>query len=49
MNRENKRKSFEKGYYKTHPCHDSFTCRSAAGWWSPPARGATTATTAPTV
>lgn len=27
MNRENKRKSFEKGYYKTHPCHDSFTCR----------------------
>ena len=27
MNRENKRKSFEKGYYKTHPCHGSFTCR----------------------
>ena len=27
MNRENKRKSFAKGYYKTHPCHDSFTCR----------------------
>ena len=27
MTRENKRKTFEKGYYKTHPCHDSFTCR----------------------
>lgn len=28
MNRENKRKQYEKGYYKTHPCSDSFTCRS---------------------
>lgn len=27
MNRENKRKQFEKGYYKTHPCSESFTCR----------------------
>ena len=30
MNRENKRKSFEKGYYKTHPCHDKIgraSCR----------------------
>ena len=27
MNRENKRKLYEKGYYKTHPCEDSFTCR----------------------
>ena len=27
MNRENKRKQFEKGYYKTHPCRDSFTCK----------------------
>ena len=27
MNRENKRKTFEKGYYKTHPCNDTFTCR----------------------
>ena len=27
MNRENKRKQFEKGYYKPHPCTDSFTCR----------------------
>lgn len=27
MNRENKRKTFEKGYYKTHPCRDSFVCK----------------------
>ena len=27
MNRENKRKMYEKGYYKTHPCADSFTCK----------------------
>ena len=27
MNRENKRKSFEKGYYKTHACTDSFDCK----------------------
>lgn len=27
MNRENKRRSFEKGYYKTHACNDSFNCR----------------------
>lgn len=27
MNRENKRKMYEKGYYKTHPCVESFTCR----------------------
>ena len=27
MNRENKRKTFEKGYYKTHACRDTFTCR----------------------
>ena len=27
MNRENKKKSFEKGYYKTHPCNDTFTCK----------------------
>ena len=28
MNRENKRKSFEKGYYKTHPCDEVFVCKS---------------------
>ena len=27
MNRENKRKTFEKGYYKTHRCNDTFSCR----------------------
>ena len=27
MNRENKRKQYKKGYYKTHPCTDSFTCK----------------------
>lgn len=27
MNRENKRKLYEKGYYKTHPCNEVFTCR----------------------
>ena len=28
MNRENKRRQYEKGYYKTHPCGDAFTCRA---------------------
>ena len=27
MNRENKRKKYEKGYYKNHPCTDTFTCK----------------------
>lgn len=27
MNRENKRKQYEKGYYKTHPCNESFICK----------------------
>ena len=27
MNRENKRKQYQKGYYKTHVCDDSSTCR----------------------
>ena len=27
MNRENKKKSFDKGYYKKHPCTDPFTCK----------------------
>ena len=43
MNRENKRKTFEKGYYKTHPCNDTFTCKvcgrlctpQGAGSWTP--------------
>lgn len=28
MNRENKRKQYEKGYYKTHPCNESFVCKN---------------------
>lgn len=31
MNREHKRIRYEKGYYKTHPCEESFTCR-LCGW-----------------
>lgn len=31
MNRENKRKQYKKGYYRTHACHDSFTCK-VCGW-----------------
>ena len=27
MNRENKRKAFEKGYYKAHACSDTFICK----------------------
>jgi hypothetical protein len=27
MNRENKRKQYQKGYYRTHACDDSFTCK----------------------
>lgn len=27
MNRENKRIKYQKGYYKTHACNDSFTCK----------------------
>ena len=27
MNRENKRKKYEKNYYKTHACQEVFTCK----------------------
>lgn len=27
MNRENKRKKYDKHYYKNHACTDSFTCK----------------------
>ena len=27
MNRENKRKQYQKGYYRTHACNDMFTCK----------------------
>ena len=48
MNRENKRKAFETGYYKTHPCTDSFTCKVCGRLCTPENTGASTATTAPT-
>jgi hypothetical protein len=27
MNRENKKKSYKKGYYKSHACNESFICK----------------------
>ncbi|MBQ4486074.1 MAG: RNHCP domain-containing protein [Oscillospiraceae bacterium] len=27
MNRENKKKSFDKRYYMSHPCNDTFVCK----------------------
>lgn len=27
MNREHKRKQYETGYYKTHPCREGFPCK----------------------
>ena len=36
MNRENKRKQYEKGYYKPHPCDESFECKNC-GWLVTPA------------
>ncbi len=31
MNRENKRRTYVKGYYKKYPCSDSFICKNC-GW-----------------
>lgn len=28
MNRENKRRKYNKNYYKTHPCTESFVCKN---------------------
>lgn len=39
MNRENKRKQYKKGYYKTHPCGESFTCRNCGYPVSPAGAG----------
>ena len=36
MKREAKRRSFEKGYYKNHPCNETFTCK-VCGWPVSPA------------
>lgn len=41
MNRENKRRKFEKGYYKTNPCNDSFTCKVCTRLVTPENAGST--------
>lgn len=41
MNRENKRKSFEKGYYKTHACNEVFTCKNCGRVVVPEGAGST--------
>ena len=41
MNRENKRKSFEKGYYKTHACSEVFTCKNCGRVVVPEGAGST--------
>lgn len=40
MNRENKRKQYEKGFFKTHPCNDTFTCK-VCGRLVPPGEAGT--------
>jgi DNA-directed RNA polymerase subunit RPC12/RpoP len=35
MNRENKRKKYEKGYSQTHACNDTFTCKVCGRQVSP--------------
>lgn len=39
MNRKNKRKQYEKGYYKTHPRDESFICRNCGYPVVPPGAG----------
>lgn len=41
MNRENKRRKFEKGYYKTNQCNDSFTCKVCTRLVTPENAGST--------
>lgn len=41
MNRENKRRKFEKGYYKTNLCNDSFTCKVCTRLVTPESAGST--------
>ena len=31
MNRENKKRKYDKRYYRTHPCTDAFSCK-VCGW-----------------
>ena len=55
MNRENKRKQYEKGYYKNHACEETMPVKkpspaaTAAAWWYLPVPAVTTATTVPIV
>ena len=56
MNRENKRKQYDKHYYRHNPCNESFTCKCCGRLCVPAvacaclrAPGATTATIVPTV
>ena len=49
MNRENKRKQYQKGYYKTHACDDSFICRVCGRPVVPAGAAATTGITVRTV
>ncbi len=39
MNRENKRRKYEKGYFKTHACPDPFTCRACGRLVTPGGAG----------
>lgn len=39
MNRENKRRSFERGYYTNHPCDERFTCRQCGRLVTPEGAG----------
>lgn len=41
MNRENKRRNFEKGYYITNLCNDSFTCKVCTRLVTPENAGST--------
>ena len=39
MNRENKRRLYEKGYFKNNPCNDSFTCKVCGRLMTPESAG----------
>ena len=39
MNRENKRKQYEKGYYQVNPCSDSFVCKVCGRLMTPEKAG----------
>lgn len=41
MNRENKKKSFDKGFYKTHACQETFVCKVCGKTVLPDGAGST--------